>query len=465
MLRRQRLVRTQIQKLLDAALFALGLWLAHLWRSHWKIAVFGGAAEIAPFENYSRLYLVILPLVPLLLGMHGFYQRSLFPSRRQTLWALFKTCVIATISLIIVIFLFRAQDTLARSVIILFGLVSFGLVCLKEELIRWGLESEFGQAQLRRRLILLGTKDETARLRLEIKRSVREGNEILCEVDLNDCSVAQLVELIHEKSPNGVIVNAKHNYFDQVEKAIQACEIEGVPVWLMADFFKTHISRPVMDDFHGRPVLVFQTGPESSWQAFFKVVLDLLGSMIMLVLLTPVLGLVAMAIKLTSPGPILFRQMRSGLNGRPFVMYKFRSMVTNAEQLQHELASMNEMSGPVFKVTNDPRITPIGRFLRKYSLDELPQFFNVLRGNMSLVGPRPLPVDEVKRFNDVAHRRRLSVKPGLTCLWQISGRNQVSKFEDWVRLDLEYIDSWSLLLDIKILLFTVPVVLMGKGAK
>ena len=135
------------------------------------------------------------------------------------------------------------------------------------------------------------------------------------------------------------------------------------------------------------------------------------------------------AIKLTSPGPVFFRQQRSGLNGAPFTLYKFRTMVTNAEQFKHELEAMNEMSGPVFKVTNDPRITPIGKFLRKYSLDELPQFFNVLRGEMSLVGPRPLPVDEVRRFNDLAHRRRLSVKPGLTCLWQISGRNQDFRFQ------------------------------------
>jgi lipopolysaccharide/colanic/teichoic acid biosynthesis glycosyltransferase len=140
-------------------------------------------------------------------------------------------------------------------------------------------------------------------------------------------------------------------------------------------------------------------------------------------------------------------------------------MVTNAEQFKHELEAMNEMSGPVFKVTNDPRITPMGRFLRKYSLDELPQLFNVLCAEMSLVGPRPLPVDEVKRFENLAHRRRLSVKPGLTCLWQISGRNQISDFKNWVRLDLEYIDNWSLWLDLKILIRTIPAVLIGTGAK
>jgi len=157
--------------------------------------------------------------------------------------------------------------------------------------------------------------------------------------------------------------------------------------------------------------------------------------------------------------------LRSGLNGAPFTIYKFRTMVTNAEQLKHELESMNEMRGPVFKVTKDPRITPIGKLLRRRSIDELPQLFNVLRGEMSLVGPRPLPVDEVRRFHDLAHRRRLSVKPGLTCLWQVSGRNQIVEFKDWVRLDLEYIDNWSLWLDFKILLRTIPVVLAGTGAK
>ena len=196
-----------------------------------------------------------------------------------------------------------------------------------------------------------------------------------------------------------------------------------------------------------------------------KQVLDFVGSLALLVLLAAPLAVVALLIKLTSPGPVLFRQQRSGLNGRPFTLYKFRTMVTNAEQIKHELEAMNEMTGPVFKVTNDPRVTPIGKWLRKFSIDECPQLYNVLRGEMSLVGPRPLPVDEVKRFNDLAHRRRLSVKPGLTCLWQVSGRNQVTDFKEWVRLDLEYIDNWSLWLDLKILCRTVPVVLVGTGAK
>ena len=166
-----------------------------------------------------------------------------------------------------------------------------------------------------------------------------------------------------------------------------------------------------------------------------------------------------------APGPLLHTRERCGWRGHEFRMLKFRTMVTNAEQLKHELAKLNEMSGPVFKVTNDPRVTPVGRFLRKWSVDELPQLWNVFRGEMSLVGPRPLPVDEVARFDDMAHRRRLSVKPGLTCLWQVSGRNNVTDFKEWVRLDLHYIDNWSIWLDLKILLLTVPAVFSGAGAK
>jgi exopolysaccharide biosynthesis polyprenyl glycosylphosphotransferase len=212
-------------------------------------------------------------------------------------------------------------------------------------------------------------------------------------------------------------------------------------------------------------MLVFRSTPDASWQVVGKQLIDFVGALLMLAVCSPALLFAAVAIRLTSPGPILFRQQRCGLNGRPFTMLKFRSMVTDAEQRKHELEQLNEMSGPVFKVTKDPRVTPVGRYLRKFSVDEFPQLLNVVRGDMSLVGPRPLPVDEVARFDDLAHRRRLSMKPGITCLWQVSGRNNVTDFGEWVRLDLEYIDNWSLWLDIRILVRTVPVVLMGTGAK
>ena len=196
-----------------------------------------------------------------------------------------------------------------------------------------------------------------------------------------------------------------------------------------------------------------------------KRVMDLGMCLLALPFVLLVIGACVLLIRLDSPGPAFFVQSRTGRGGRRFRMFKLRTMFRDADELKAKYMHLNELAWPDFKITNDPRITPVGRWLRKYSIDEWPQFINVVRGEMSLVGPRPLPIDEVERFDDPAHRRRLSVKPGLTCLWQVSGRNNVRDFSDWVRLDLEYIDNWSLWLDLKILWRTIPVVLAGTGAK
>jgi exopolysaccharide biosynthesis polyprenyl glycosylphosphotransferase len=453
----------QIHQLMDACLFAVAFGLAYVLRSNPDVIVFLNLLPVNEFSNYKWLYIILTPAAPLILEAQGFYNRPTLSSRRSTAWLLFKGCLLTALVLILTSFFFRM--VIARAVIIWFGFVSFALVFAKEELVRLLFQSKLAKSSFRRRFILIGTREETVRMRAELKAKSEEAIEILAELDLNKTPLEELIAMLHEHAVNGVILSAKHSYFEQVEEVIRACEIEGVEAWLVAEFFKTQISRTSLDDFYGRPVLVFRTTPESSWQSVLKQLLDRIGAFILLVLASPIFLIVGILIKLGSPGPVLFRQKRSGLNGAPFTIYKFRTMVTNAEQFQHELAAMNEMTGPVFKVTNDPRVTPIGKFLRKSSFDELPQLLNVLRGEMSLVGPRPLPVDEVKRFNDLAHRRRLSVKPGITCLWQVSGRNNVSDFRDWVRLDLEYIDNWSLWLDIKILWWTVPVVLTGVGAK
>jgi exopolysaccharide biosynthesis polyprenyl glycosylphosphotransferase len=465
MLRRDRQIRMQIHQLMDACLFAVGFWLAYALRANQDIIdLFGLLEWTKPFETYVPLYLVLIPAAPLILEGQGFYGRPPFCPRWTTAWILFKGCCYTSLGLVLTMFLFRIPPV-ARWVVIWFGFISFGLVFAKEEVMRWLAGTKLAQAQYRRRLILVGASDETARMETELNSKSAEEVEILAHVDLNKTSVQRLVEILHEHSVNGVILSAKHAYFEQVEAAIRACELEGVEAWLVADFFRAQISRTSFDDFYGWPVLVFRSTPDSSWPTLVKQLIDLVGSFLLLIGLSWLFALIALLIKASSPGPVLFRQQRSGINGRPFTLYKFRTMVTNAEQLKHELAAMNEMDGPVFKVTHDPRVTPIGKFLRKYSLDELPQLYNVLRGEMSLVGPRPLPVDEIKRFNDLAHRRRLSVKPGLTCLWQISGRNNVSDFKEWVRLDLEYIDNWSLWLDLKILWLTLPAVVAATGAK
>lgn len=464
MLRRDRQMRMQLQQLMDACIFAVSFWLAYELRgTDWVIEALN-LPQNAPFESFFWYYLVLIPVSPLVLEAQGFYDRPLVAPRRHTLWPLFKGCLYISLGLTLALFFSRV--TIARLVPIGFGVIAFCLVYLKEEILLLAAKSKMAQNQFRRRFILIGTPEETARMRAEIRRRPESGVEIVQELDLKEMKLEAFVNLLHEHSINGVILSTRHAHFDRAEMIVNACELEGVETWLVADFFKTNISSTTLDDFYGRPVLVFRSTPEASWQSVIKQIIDFGGALVMLLIAGPLFMIpAALLIKLTSKGPIFFKQQRSGLNGSPFTIFKFRTMGTNAEQVKHELAAMNEMTGPVFKITKDPRITPVGKWLRKFSIDELPQLFNVLRGDMSLVGPRPLPVDEIKRINDMAHRRRLSVKPGLTCLWQVSGRNEIKEFSDWVRLDLEYIDNWSLWLDFKILLRTIPAVFAGSGAK
>ncbi len=465
MLRRDRLIRMQVQQLMDACLFALSFWLAFKLRSNDIISALLHVQRVAmTFDRYVVLYVLLIAAAPLTLEGQGFYDRSLLGSRRRMLWPLLKTCVFLSLGLVVGLFLMRLYAA-PRGVVVWFGCLSFVLVVVKEELLRLVLRSRLARSQYRRRFILVGVRDELARTRVELARTAGGEVEIVAQLELDQGPVSRLVEMLHEYSVNGVMVSARRAYFEPVEAVIRACELEGVEVWLVADFFRTQISHTSLDDFNGRPILVFRSAPEASWEGVAKQALDYVLAGLFLVLLAPLMGLVGLLIRLGSPGPVLFRQQRSGLNGRPFTMYKFRTMVSNAEQIKHELAALNEMNGPVFKVTKDPRITKLGKLLRRFSIDELPQLVNVLRGEMSLVGPRPLPVDEVKRFDDLAHRRRLSVKPGLTCLWQVSGRSDLKDFREWVRLDLEYIDHWSLWLDLKILCRTVPAVFRGAGAR
>ena len=261
---------------------------------------------------------------------------------------------------------------------------------------------------------------------------------------------------------------ARHTEFEKVAQAVEACELQGVEAWISASFIRTQVARPVFDAVGRKPMLVLRSTPELSWELMLKALIDRCGAALLLVMSLPFCLLAYVGVRLASPGaPVLFSQMRAGRYGKPFRMWKFRTMVPNAEELLKEIkeAHGNHMDGPVFKLDRDPRIFPFGKFLRKFSIDELPQLFNVLVGEMSLVGPRPLPLYEVEAISEAAHRRRLSVKPGITCEWQAGGRNRITSFDEWVEMDLHYIDNWSLWLDIRILVRTVPAVLFGRGAK
>lgn len=241
------------------------------------------------------------------------------------------------------------------------------------------------------------------------------------------------------------------------------CEEQGIVVRFISNLFDGKMSRPRVVVVEGDSLLTHNAVRLEGWPVVIKRLVDILVSAAMSLLLLPVFLLTALLIKLTSPGPVFFVQKRLGLNKRHFGIYKFRTMVVDAEKRMKEIEHLNEVTGPVFKIKNDPRITPVGKFLRKTSIDELPQLFNVLKGDMSLVGPRPLPLRDYEGFSEDWQRRRFSVRPGVTCLWQIGGRSSIS-FEQWMELDLQYIDKWSLLLDLKILLKTIPAVLKGSGA-
>lgn len=254
------------------------------------------------------------------------------------------------------------------------------------------------------------------------------------------------------------------SFYKEASAIVSTCERQGILVrYFLSDVFDVQMVSTRTDSFEGEPLVTLYTGFRKDFPVLVKNTIDFSLSLFLIVLLSPVMAAAAAAIKLSSPGPVFFIQERLGLNKRIFRIFKFRTMIEGAEKLQDSLEDRNEVDGPVFKIKDDPRITRVGRLLRKTSVDELPQLFNVFNGDMSLVGPRPLPVRDYNGFSEDFHRRRFSVRPGITCLWQVTGRSNVS-FEKWMELDIEYIDKWSLSLDLKILWKTIPAVFRGHGA-
>jgi exopolysaccharide biosynthesis polyprenyl glycosylphosphotransferase len=463
MLARKQELNTQIQQLIDSFLLAFSLLAGHRLRFY-STGWFNLSNTIDPIGNYSWLLIVVMLFGPILLDLQGFYNSPL----DKTKWKSFVQIIRAMIYLSIIggaCVIFLRLPLVNRSVPLFFGFVAVVVLLVKERFIAHAIRRRAMRGELRERVLLAGLPEDIAALEQTFTPEQTLLMEITGRIDIEKQPLSDLIGALHKHAVARVIFAAGHSQLNRVEEAIGACEVEGVPAWLVADFIRTSIAKPDFDAFAGRPVLVFRSTPEVSWTLFIKELIDRSGAFIALTLLALPMAIVALLIRITSPGPIIFRQQRAGKHGKPFVMYKFRSMSNDAEMRRAELEPFNQMSGPVFKVEADPRITPFGRWLRRTSVDELPQLVNVLMGDMSLVGPRPLPLYEVEKFENTAQRRRLSVKPGLTCLWQISGRNQVRDFRDWVKLDLDYIDRWSLALDFKILLRTVPAVIWGFGAK
>jgi exopolysaccharide biosynthesis polyprenyl glycosylphosphotransferase len=275
--------------------------------------------------------------------------------------------------------------------------------------------------------------------------------------------ISELGEILEREVLDRVIFAIPRDRLSSLEGAIEQCELLGVEAQISLGVFRHGASRMTVEDLDGLPVLAFSRTPSDAVALAAKRAFDLVVSTTVLLLLAPLVAATAVAIRLDSPGPVFFRQRRVGLNGRTFAMLKFRSMYLDAEARLEALRARNEMTGPVFKMRDDPRITRVGRFVRRTSLDELPQFWNVLKGEMSVVGPRPPIPAEVRQYKRW-QRRRLSVKPGITCIWQVSGRNEID-FDEWMELDLRYIDEWSLWRDVQICLQTIPAVFSSRGAR
>ena len=466
MLSRQHNFYQQFLQLADALLIGVSLWVAHALRFYVlnQLDLFDDVAMLPRFDNCYWMIALALPLGPLALEYMGFYQTQppvgWLRSMGRSACALFLVLVVIFTCVIV----FRIQQrTISRTALGLFFLLGTGLLSLRCVAFKVWLHRRGSRVHLRQYILLCGLKKDREIWKQRFLLQTGKTFEIKAEFDLLDEGLDRFIETLHVESVDIVVFSLEANVIPQIREALLACEAEGIEAWVSADFIQTLFTRVQFDQFAGQPLLIYRTAPTISWELVAKRIIDVIGAFLLLVISSPFILIIALLVRWTSTGPVIFWQNRSGLHGRPFRMYKFRSMVTNAEQARAELESMNEMSGPVFKVKNDPRVTPLGQILRKTSLDELPQLWNVLRGEMSLVGPRPLPLYETANFGDLSQRRRMSVRPGLTCLWQVRGRNSITDFKDWVRLDLEYIDRWTLWLDIEILLRTIPVVLFGWG--
>lgn len=369
-------------------------------------------------------------------------------------------------------------DSISREAVLAFWLVSSILCVLPRLLLRWVLMEVRRSGYNYRHLLILGFNEQALEMARRVDANPVLGFKIQGFISEHDDPAAQPglktaypvigtfreLKAILEKGPVDEIVLcvpfAQHVAL--FSEAVQLAQELGIVVRLFPDRADARLlSRLHIERFEGDYVVTLFR-QQMLLQLLIKRGMDFVLSLVGLIVLSPLLVVVALVIKLTSPGPVLFAQERVGMNKRLFKLYKFRSMYVDAEKRRSELEHLNEMDGPVFKIRNDPRITPFGRFIRKTSIDELPQLLNVLRGQMSLVGPRPPLLAEVDRY-EWLYRRRLSIKPGITCLWQVSGRNQIT-FGQWMEMDKAYIDNWSLWLDIKILARTVPAVLFSKGA-
>jgi len=430
-------------------------------------------------ENFI-VFFVLLGLWYFIFSMLGLYGSKRLTSRRAEAVDVVKATSLASVFLLVCSFMLHFQMVTPRFVAIFWGFSTFVAVFTRITVRTW-------QRRLRshgrdsRNMLIVGSNKRAIEFAKMIQSKPELGYRIIGFADTEwagtvelrsngwslVCDQDDLRTFLRRSVVDEVVLAVPLRSFHDLASDVAAmCEEQGILLRILSDLFNLKNARPMADDFENATMITQAGGVTEGWPTVIKRGLDVVLSVILLAAIAPVLWVCAILIKLTSPGPVFFVQKRIGLNKRVFSIYKFRTMVAHAEQKLHEIEHLNEVSGPVFKIKNDPRLTPIGKFLRKTSIDELPQLFNVLAGDMSLVGPRPLQLRDYELLTETGEdwqRCRFSVRPGITCLWQVNGRSSLP-FHQWMELDLEYVRNWSLWLDLQILARTIPAVLRGSGA-
>jgi exopolysaccharide biosynthesis polyprenyl glycosylphosphotransferase len=453
-------ISKDLPMLADGILMGLFLWISYTLR-----VCFNGLpslfTDIPPFSDFLWMEVVVIPLTPLILDLNGYYENPLGRSFQNMLSRMFKT----SIWLILIITLGSILSKLAvpsRSVLIIFIILAPNALALRLFITRKYLIRKYELGELGEETAVIGTLLDTDIFLSKLNPQEKLAFRIKHRFNINEIDYKEIRKKLREHPVGRVIfVTAESPKNGDLPPD---CEAEGMEVWIVSNQINGIIGIPHVSSVGTSRVLIFHRNRSEAWYQLTKRFFDIIASLFALILLSPLLLGIVLSIKIISPGPVIFKQVRSGKRGKRFTIFKFRSMVVNAPELHDDLNEHNEMDGPVFKISKDPRVTPLGAFLRRSSLDELPQLFNVLRGEMTLVGPRPLPDYETSKIEASTHRRRLSVKPGLTCLWQIHGRSSITSFDDWVNLDLKYIDKASFALDLWIILRTIPVVIFRSGA-
>jgi exopolysaccharide biosynthesis polyprenyl glycosylphosphotransferase len=443
--------------------------------------------QLAPITEYALVLMVGIIGYALMLNLMGAYGSM----RLSSVWRLFRISLLSGggVFLLLAAALYLLKLDISRSFLALFIILSSCGLTLERYFVFKFLRYWRRKGRNFRNVIICGIGDQAVRLARELTSRPELGIHIRGFGDLRPTDAHQaaaihqirldlrgvvqvgrvlvggetIAKALEDYAIDEVIFTDVVEVMPQVEEMVLVCAEQGVRTTIAADLFSIGLIKSGISYFGGMPLIHFQTPPGDSWELVVKRMIDIVVSALALVLLSPLFFILALGVK-TTKGDVLFRQTRVGLNGRLFQMLKFRSMFTGSEAALEELRVKNEMQGPAFKMRDDPRVTPFGRFMRRFSLDELPQFWNVLTGDMSLVGPRPPIPGEVGLY-ERRSRRRLSMRPGLTCTWQVSGRNEIKDFESWVKLDLNYIDNWSLFGDLVLLLRTIPAVLLGTGAR